>query len=528
MARPTAAIPLESLRAEYDIANRQSRFRRQRKGVSTVGTSGDYHYRSEADFLYTIELGRDFDRNDPIAGVAIDRLCSNVLREGIGIEPDTGWGKLDDAVRAEFEAWANDPDRCDLAGEHTFRELEQLALRSVLVDGDIFALPNETNALELIEAHRCRTPSNTSRNVVHGVLLSETRKRLEYWFTRDEIDPSQTFAKVSDAIPVKARDRDGNPQVFHVYNPNRISQTRGVSVFRAVADMLGMHGDIQFANLVKQQCASVFGVIRKRPATAVGLPGNQQLGARTVEPSIAKPSRVIENLSPGVIVTTDPGEDWVPFAPQIHSAEFFDHVMLVLKIIAANLNLPVHSILLDASQTNFSGWRGAVDQAKDGYRRIQNWFCRRFHAPIYQWQVRAIIESTPAIRKMVSHERVINPYGVEFQFPVWDYIDPAKDAAADIARITGGTDSPRAVVAARGKNIDVIRKDTLRDNANYIRWAKHMARKLNEDVTDDSERVTWRDLLVLPGSPNLAVNLSAEATGSDAKRRAAENGEANV
>lgn len=505
----TQEIPLEGLRADYDIAKRNSRFRRKRTGVSTVGTTGDYHYRNETDFLYAIELGRDFDRNDPIAGMALDRLQSNVLQGGIGIEPDTGYGQLDDALKKEWSKWANDEDNCDVAGEHTFRELERIVFRSTLVDGDNLALPNRSGALEIMEAHRCRTPTNTNRNVVHGVLLSEERKRLEYWFTKDELDPSQTFAKVSEAVPVKARDVNGNRQVFHVYNPGRVSQTRGVSVFRRCADFVGMHDDIQFANLVKQQVASCFTFIRKRSANGSKFPGDLATGNRTLEQG-SSGTKVIDGFAPGMQVVSDPGEEIQPFSPNIHSAEFFTHAMLILKIIAANLNLPVHAILLDASETNYSGWRGAIDQAKVGFREIQDWYIRRFHARVYAWKIRSFLESSKALQLMAKHPKVRSLYGVEFQKPVWDYIDPLKDAAADSAKLDAMLDSRRSLLAARGLNIEVVVRDTILDNARAIKQAKRVSRLLNEDIQHDSERIVWRELLTLPGSKTLGVNLASK------------------
>ncbi len=495
------------MRADYDIAKRNSRFRRKRTGVSTVGTSGDYHYRNESDFLYSIELGRDFDRNDPVAGMVLDRLQSNVLQNGIGVDPDTGDSKFDAALKSEWNDWASDESRCDVAGEHTFRELEQMAFRSTLVDGDSIVLPNESGAIELIEAHRCRTPTNTSKNVVHGVLLSETRKRLEYWFTRDEIDPSQTFAKVSDAVPVKVRDSAGNRQVFHIYNPSRVSQTRGVSVFRRCADFVGMHDDIQFANLVKQQVASCFSYIREQSPQGSKFPGDLQTGDRTIERSQSG-VKVIDGFSPGMQIITDPGEKITPFSPNIHSAEFFEHAMLVLKIISANLNLPVHSILLDASQTNYSGWRGAIDQAKIGFIGIQNWYIQRFHRHVYRWKVRSFIESSPALRKMAAGDKVRNPFGVDFQRPVWDYMDPLKDAAGDAAKLDALLESRRSLLAKRGISIEDVIRDTINDNARAIRRAIRMSRRLNGNLEHDSERITWRELLTLPGSSTLGVNLA--------------------
>jgi hypothetical protein len=103
----------------------------------------------------------------------------------------------------------SDPDECDIAGENTLVQFESLGVRSEIVDGDIFLLGLDSGHLQAAEAHLCRTPSNTKKNVVHGVLLDSgdrPRRRLQYWFCPDNINPMQRFERVSDARMIDARD----------------------------------------------------------------------------------------------------------------------------------------------------------------------------------------------------------------------------------------------------------------------------------------------------------------------------------
>lgn len=516
--RKSNSLPLEGVRNDYDIAKRNSRFRRRRDGVSTVGTTGDYHYRSESDFLYTIEFARDLDRNDQIGGMMIDRLLDNILdATGMHPDPDTGDENLNDALKERWSEFADDEDKCDLAGELTFDQMERMVLRSALVDGDIIALANESGSIELMEAHRCRTPTNTSRNVVHGVLLSEERNRLQYWFTKDEIDPLRAFSKVSDVIAVPVRDEDGNRQVFHVYDPSRVSQTRGVSVFRRNADALGMHDDIQFANLVRQQVASCFAWVEEEDSDVNPLNQPAQTGERKTE-NVNGQQRVVEGVGPGMRYMPGPGKKVTGFSPNIPNPEFFDHVMLVLKIVSANLNLPVYAVLLDASQTNFTGWRGAMDLARAGFRRIQNWLIDRFHKRVYKWKVRTWLESDPQLRAWAD-QKGVNPYKHKWQRPRWEYIQPLQDAQADIAKVSSLITSLRTVHARRGDDFDELIPEILEDNAWVIERARVMARKLNETAEDDSERVSWRELLALPLPEGHSLAL-AQAIATEAKETA--------
>jgi len=55
--------------------------------------------------------------------------------------------------------------------------------------------------------------------------------------------------------------------------------------------------------------------------------------------------------------------------------------------------------LLDASETNFSGFRGEIDQARQRWREVQSWRMGSFHGPVYEWKVRqgAVTDQTRVV-----------------------------------------------------------------------------------------------------------------------------------
>lgn len=500
---------LHDTRADYEIAKQGGRFRRPRKGVSGVGTSGDFHFRNETQWLYSIEYARDLDRNDVVAGMVVDRLLDSILQDaGIRPDPTTGDENADAWLKSRWNNWAADEDQCDLAGEMTFQDMERHVLRSTIVDGDILPLPNISGALELMEAHRCRTPTNTSRNVVFGVELNDLRQRERYLFTRDELDPRRALRLVRDTVAIDARDSDGERQVFHVYNPNRVSQTRGVSAFARVADPLGMHDDIQFANLVRQQIASCFAIIRSKKQQ--GPLSTGQYGARDTSAQTSGYTRTLENIAPGMEIGTEPNEEISGFSPNVPNPQFFEHVQLILKLVSANLGIPLHAVLLDASQTNFSGWRGAHDQARQGYRRIQSWLIRKFHRRVYLWKVRNWLQESSELRAWAQQSDV-NIFGHKWNRPSWEYVQPVQDTAADVAKIRGLITTMRRVHASRGDDFDEVISENVKDNARLFRACRDAAREINAEAEDDSERITWREMLAMPLHEGLSVAITASA-----------------
>jgi lambda family phage portal protein len=483
------AQAFDELRADYNAA-KTGRYRKRLTGVSSMGSGADYHVRSEADYLRILELSRSFDRNDVVVGQGVDRLIANVLQDGMRLDPNTGDEKLDTELKARWLDWAEDSDQCHKAQEYPLHQLAELTLRHVIVDGDIIGLLSEDDTVELVEGHRLRTPRSTQRNVVHGVLLDEARRHQEYWLTKEDIPPHRQVPRVSDIKAYPARDAARNRQVVFPRNPRRVSQTRGISAFAPIVDMIGMHDDIQFARLVQAQIVSCFAVFRQREAQfRGGVLG--QTGAQTTETLTDGSTRTIEGIAPGMEITGLPGETLQGFSPNIPNPEFFPHATLILTFISINLNLPVAVLLLDPSQTNFSGWRGAMDQARLGFRRIQGWMVGRFYRPIYQWRVRRWQEEDPVIRKLADRKR-IKLFKHKWTPPSWPYIEPVKDAKADATIIETRLNSRRGVLARRGLDLDEINRETITDNVAFIECAIEAAEDLGTRYPDAA--VDWHEV----------------------------------
>lgn len=497
----------EGMRADYAAA-KTGRFRRRRTGISTSGSGADYHYRSESDFLRIMEYARDMDRNDAVVGQMVDRAVQNIVQNGLAPDPKTGDPELDLRIKDAWWEWASDARRCSVDGEMVYRDLEKLALRHMFVDGDDLTLLTDEAQLQLVEAHRCRTPSSTRRNVVHGVLLDENRRRLEYWLTKDDIDPMRAVQKVSEIVAREAFDEEGNPVVLHLRNPKRVTQTRGVSAFAPVFDLLGMHEDLHFAKLVQQQVASCIAIIRERGAefnmgTSVDAYGAQtQVGTEPFK-------RLVEELAPGMEIRGLPGEKILGFSPNVPNAEFFQQMRTVLQLIGVNLGMPLVMLLMDAADTNFSGWRGAMDQARMGFKDVQQHLIDHWETPIYRWRLRHLLREDRAIAALAAKAGP-KYFAHEWQAPRWPYIQPLQDAQADQLRQRALQASPRRIHGDRAQDWNDTIVETVEDNSFAIEQAAQKAKELSARI---GERVTWRELLFMTDPDMLKAVTTSTATG---------------
>ena len=497
-------------RCDYDAAKR-TRFKRVRTGVQAQGSHADYHYRTWQAYATILETARDLCRNHMLVGQAVRRLVANILRGGFTLDVKTGDDALDSDLSAMWYAWADSPQRCDRQGESTFNDLARLILQAVFVDGDCVTLPTIEGDLQIIEGHRLRTPTNTTQNVVHGVKLNEFRKRVEYWICGEDVGPMQSLKAVADVKRYSAWQYDpltGREErsVLHHYLRDRISQTRGVTALAPVIDTAGMLDDLMFAQLVKAQMSACVTVFREQQAgTTVPILGNDLPTEEEARPNGT--IRQIAGWSPGMEMFGYPGEKLTGFAPNVPNAEYFQHVMQLVQVIAVNLDLPDAVLLLDPSRTNFSGWRGAMDQARQRFQELQRWLIESFHTPVYRWKVRQWASDDPALRAAIQRAEAasgVDPFGHVWHAQEWPYIEPTQDAMGDILIERNLLSSPRRVKARRGLDYEDVTTEIVDDRALLIRKAHDKAKKLNAEL---GLELTWQDIAHWPMPEGLTLSL---------------------
>jgi lambda family phage portal protein len=480
----------DSIRADYD-ATKQSRFIRRRTGVAPQGGSGDYHFRTEIKYYDLIEQARDMDRNDGLVGTLADRRVDNIVQQGFTLDTKTGDKGLDRELWERWDEFANDPERCDIAGELCWHEIERLVCRAESIDGDIVVLGTEEGAFQTIEAHAIQTSSR-----VENTFLGVTRNlygRREQYHVRYDINE---FAQKTPSIPIDVRNADGLRQLFHVYNPKRVSITRGVTQLAPVFALSGMLEDINFAKLVQQQIVSCFAIFRKMAANSDELPSVAGIYGEAGSEVNPAGTRQLEGISPGMEIVGRAGEELQGFSPNVPNSEYFQQVKLILQVIGVNFGLPLCLVLMDGSETNFSGWRGAVDEARKGFVADQQNLVRRLHTPAYLWWLNREISLDNSLKK-ASRRDGINIESHKWNLPTWSYIEPVADAEGDLKQLQGALTSPRRMHAARGKDWEEISEEIIADNFYAISRAQKQAEALNKQFPN-GPMLTWRDLIPLP------------------------------
>lgn len=491
----------DGIRSDYDAA-KTSKFRRKKSGIPGQGAGADWHYRNINDLLRMQEWARDFDRNSPIVAQAIDRVCDNVQPELFDLEPMTGDDKLNEDLKVRFLDWADDPDQCDAQGRRTLSEIFWQSLRHVILDGDCSHLPNEDGFLEPMEAHRMRGPS-ASNAIINtaaplGVETNRFGRPTAYYFTKSDFGFGGSV-KVADIAKILARDPEDNrqKQVFHMLPQRRFSQNRGVTFLAPVFDMIGFHDDLQFAQLVKAQVSACFAILEEIPeAKLPGLPSDPltAIGSRDNETQTDGTNRVIESIQPGMRIRSK--NKMTGFSPNVPNESFFEHVKLILTFISINLGLPLHTLLLDPSQSNFSSWRGSEEAARKGFKVWQRWLVNVIYEEVYRWKVRQFMADDVALKR-AAEKRKIDIFKHSWKPTGYPYIEPNKDAQAAALRMSTGQSSPSDIHGeCGGRGSWKEHNDrVMRERGDQIIAALDNVKRIK--LTHPDADVSWRDFPIV-------------------------------
>lgn len=476
---------LHGIRADYQLAT-ESRFRRTRMGL---GGTGDAHL-TQAQFWKVREYCRDADRNDSIVGAMADRMCDNVVGEGLECEPQTPDPQLNKQIKDMFWYWGQDKAQCCSRRMYTFGMQQRLVLRAEFFDGDIFAIPVLDGRVQLVEGDRALTPSNTSLRVIHGILLGDMDQPEQAWFTKVRRRDVHIEA-VGDVKKYDFYDDEGFAQVWHCFDPKRSSQTRGVPAIKAVFDYLSMLEDVNFAKLVQQQVVSCIGLFIERDSSFKGAL-DATLGPRSSETEEDGTTRELEKLRPGLVIKGRKGEKPHALTANVPNAEYFPHVRMILRIIGNAAGMPLSLVLLDTSDTTFHGYRGELNEARKGFKRARVRLASNFNSNVYRWKVRQWFRKGKLLPAAAKFALDGSLYYHKWIGEGWPYVDPEKDAQADVVAQDNMLESPRELQARKGRDFIDVRNETIEDNGGLIRAAIAEAQAIEKET---KVTVTWRDVL---------------------------------
>ena len=280
------------------------------------------------------------------------------------------------------------------------------------------------------------------RRIVSGIELDEADQVLAYHVYRDQ--PGATFASYSPPVRIPASD------ILHVFDRLFPGQGRGLSWLAPVLLKLRDLDETSDALLMQQKVASLMtGYIRDPEGTGAGFDGVQSGSALNVA------------LEPGAMRILPPGADVVFSGTAPGLAQSIGFLRSQAREVAAGVGLTYEVPTGDLSEANYSSARVGLIEFRRRAEMLQRVLIEgQFLRPLWRrWiDVQALAGTIPA-----DPAGLADYHAVRFVPPGWQWVDPAKEVAADVAAIEAGLKSREEVVAARGRDIDELDAERARD-----------------------------------------------------------------
>jgi lambda family phage portal protein len=162
----------------------------------------------------------------------------------------------------------------------------------------------------------------------------------------------------------------------------------------------------------------------------------------------------ISEASPGSFELLPVGMDFQAFDPTHPAGNFAPFIKATLRGIASGLGVSYNSLASDLEGVNFSSIRAGVLEERQHWKSIQAWMIEHFMVPVYtEWLRMALISNQLAPIPVNKISKFSEP---KWQARGFEWIDPLKDAKANLQEIQMGTKSRADILAEKGKDIEEV------------------------------------------------------------------------
>ena len=474
--------------------------------------------------------------SSPVAASAINTNRTKVVgtgltlkaaidREVLGMTPEAAkaWQTK---TEAEFRFWAGNRRNCDALGMNNFYGLQQLALKSWLMSGDVFSVVKRFPAtalnpyslrMHLIEADRISTPDtcgdvinkwanitegkNTANGnkIYDGVEVDANGLAVAYWVRNTyprEVTLEKTTWQRIEAIGKKT----GLPNILHVMDCERPDQYRGVPYLAPVIEMLLQLRRYTESELMAALVQSFFTawIVTKTDKTII--PTNEVGGgdiagvpAENPDENNVSHSENEYEMGPGSVLHLDEDEDIKLGSPNVPTAGFDTFVKTMGKMVGGALEEP-YEILFKEFNSSYSASRGALLEAWEAYKMRRVWLQDGFCQPTYElWLSEAV-----ALGRIKAPGFFDDPIvraawcGARWIGPVQGSLDPKKEVEAAILQVQNGYKTHEQVTREMGggdweENVEQLKRENELLQAAGVNTVNGSTNINSEEENDDGQ-----------------------------------------
>jgi lambda family phage portal protein len=389
-------------------------------------------------------------RNNGYAANAIESWAGNVV--GAGIKPSSLIAEP--KIKAQVQKlWLDWTDEADAEGFTDFYGLQRRAAREVFITGEVFfrfrprrlqdglTVPLQLQMLpsEMLPLNRNEMAGG---NVIRqGIEFDRIGRRVAYHFLRRHPGDITDPGLAGDIVRIPAS------EIIHVVDPVDAGQLRGISRFAPAIVKLFLLDQYDDAELDRKKVAAMHALFITTPAPAEPLDA--------AEGRDEHDERVLD-LQPGQITMLEPGEEVQTSSPAESGQTYEPFQYRTLLQVSAALGVPYAYLSNDMLKANYSNSRLALLEFR---RRIEAYqhavivfqLCRQVWA---RWMDTAVFAGALDLPDFAKRRRTY--LACSWLPPKWDWVDPQKDARAEIEQIDAGLKSRTQALSERGYDAEQV------------------------------------------------------------------------
>ena len=370
---------------------------------------GSADFNLACDRTTLLYRARSLFQNHAFSRAIISSINTNVVGTGIKMRPqlkllDVIGLSHDEAVAWSrktqdlYEIWANSK-KCDVERKNDMFGLQDLALKTELIDGDCFALAKYNKRIEpfglcfkLLEADRCMNPVGMidTDSLSQGVEVSEFGTPERYYFTKYPPFSIDNFSDLMETVPVNAFDRYGEANVLHIFSPDRTDQRRGVSILSPIIVLMKQQERFLESELMAAVVTSMLtAFIESNNENAAdpiisNVPEEQHVAQPNEEPAPLE-------LTSGGIIELKKGQKVSAVNPTRPNSAYQGFVEAIFSEAAASLGLS-YEVVLRKFGSSYNAVRGAIFESKKTFDRARRNLISDFCKPVYEkWLAQAVL-----------------------------------------------------------------------------------------------------------------------------------------
>lgn len=401
-------------------------------------------------------------------GTGLTLKCA-INRQVLGLSPEAA-KEWQHKTEAEFRMWASRKQNCDALAMNNFDALQQIALASWLMSGDVFVvLPREEPKpwnpyglrIQLVEADRISNPQDlgvagaafvasgvkvpegspgAGNTIYDGVEVNAKGRVTAYYVASGYPNQAVFHDPIKWTRVLAYGEQTGLPNILHVMDCERPDQYRGVPYLAKVIEPMLQTRRYTESELWGAIVQSFFTAWIETKTDPSAMPFNETgsgdvagiPGANPGETNISKSENEYE-MGPGTVIHLAENENVHFGNPNIPTAGFEKFVDTMAKQMGAALEIP-KDVLLKEFNASYSASRGALLEAWEAFKMRRHWFVDDFCQPIYEvWLTEAVARG-----RILAPGFFVDPMiraawcGAHWIGPVQGQLDPLKEATAAI------------------------------------------------------------------------------------------------